>query len=174
MKTNKKYILITCFMIMSFAFSQKNVFDVAKIGDLSELYKIIETDSELINKIDEKGFTPLIYSCYYGNLSIAKELINRVKDINYKSKEGTALMACVMSNKYELFELLINKGADINCTNFKNVSVLMLCIQFNKIDFIKLLLKNKPDLNIIDDFGKTAFQYAIENKNEVIIKLLTN
>ena len=48
----------------------------------------------------------------------------------------------------------------------------MYAVQFKNIELVKLLLANKADKSLLDNKGKTAFEYAAFSGNEAIINLL--
>jgi len=160
--------------VFSFSFAQKDVFAVAKNGSVEEMKLLFEKDANCVNEVDNNGFSPLILASYRGNFEVAKYLITIVKDVNYQSPEGTALMAAVMRNNMELIQLLIHKKANLDLTSKTGVTALMLAIQFKKIEVIQILLLNKANKLLKDNEGKTAFEYAVNTNNDTIIQLLKN
>jgi ankyrin repeat protein len=167
--------LITLFLLVfSFSFAQKDVFAVARSGTVDEMKLLFEKNENCVNEVDKNEFSPLILATYRGNIEVAKYLITIVKDINYQSPEGTALMAAVMRNNTELILLLIEKKANLDLTSQTGVTALMLATQFKNIEIIKILMQNKANKLLKDKEGKTAFEYAVNTNNETIIKLLKN
>ena len=160
--------------MISSSFGQKDVFAIARNGTVEEMKVLFEKDPKCVNEVDKYGFSPLILASYRGNFEVAKYLITIVKDINYQSPEGTALMAAVMRNNTELILLLIEKKANLDLTSQTGVTALMLATQFKNIEIIKILMQNKANKLLKDKEGKTAFEYAVNTNNETIIKLLKN
>ncbi len=158
--------------MVSFSFAQKDVFTVARNGSVEEMKLLYEKDANCVNEVDKNEFSPLILASYRGNFEVAKYLITIVKDVNYQSPEGTALMAAVMKNNMELIQLLINKKANLDLTSKTGVTALMLAIQFKKTDIIQILLLNKANKLLKDNEGKTAFEYAVNTNDDTIIQLL--
>lgn len=159
------------FMISS-SFAQKDVFAIARNGSVEEMKLLFEKDKKCVNETDKYGFSPLILASYRGNFEVAKYLITIVSDINYKSSEGTALMAAVMRNDVQLISLLIEKKANLDLTSQSGVTALMLATQFKKIEIIKILLHNKANTLLKDNEGKTVFEYAVNTNDDKIIQLL--
>jgi ankyrin repeat protein len=168
-----RFIFI-CFFIVNLTFSQKDVFSVARNGSIEEMKMLFEKNANSVNEVENYGFSPLILATYRGNFEVAKYLITIVKDINYQSPEGTALMAAVMRNNSELIQLLIDKKANLDATSKTGVTALMLATQFKNIEIITLLLKHNANKLLKDMEGKTAFEYAVNTNNESIIQLLKN
>lgn len=167
-------IVILFLFLVSTSFAQKNVFAVARNGTVEEMKLLFEKNENCVNEIDGYGFSPLILASYRGNFEVAKYLITIVKNVDYQSPEGTALMAAVMRNNTELIQLLIDKNVNLDLKSQTGVTALMLAIQFKNIEIIKLLLHNKANLSLKDNDGKTAFEYAVTTNDETIIQLIKN
>jgi len=150
----------------------KNVFDIARNGTLSEIQNLHKSNSALINSVDDNKSSPLILACYRGNIEVAKFLIKNVKDINYNSGMGTALMAATYKNQIELVNLLVENRANLNITDASGTTALLLAVQFKNIELVKLFLKFNADKTLKDNKGKTAFEYAVFSDNEQLINLL--
>lgn len=168
----KKLLLFFFLSSVSFAYCQKDVFTVAKNGTVEEMKVLYQNNANCVNEVDKNEFSPLILAAYRGNFEVAKYLISIVKDINYQSPEGTALMAAVMRNDIQLLNLLIAKNANLDGTNNSGVTALMLAVQFKKVEIIKILLQHKANKLLKDSNGNTAFQYAVNTNEETIIELL--
>ena len=167
-------LICICFFIVNLVYSQKDVFAIARNGSLEEMKVLFEKDPNCVNEVSSYGFSPLILACYRGNFEVAKYLITTVKDVNFQSPEGTALMAAVMRSNTELIHLLIDKNSNVDATSKTGVTALMLAIQFKNIEVIKILLQHKANKILKDNEGKTAFEYAVITNDDTIIQLLKN
>lgn len=90
----KNIILVLGLFLSSLLLGQekaKSIFDIARSGTVTEVQELMKQNPDVINQVNENGFSPLILACYRGNTSVADFLIDNVKDVNYKSREGTAL-----------------------------------------------------------------------------------
>ncbi|WP_395045299.1 ankyrin repeat domain-containing protein [Flavobacterium sp.] len=168
----KQFLLILILNTFCVFSQQKDVFTIAKNGSIEEIKELLLTNSNVLESLNEHGFSPLILSCYKGNNEIAEFIINQKVDLNYVSQEGTALMAATVKGNIKLVDLLLKGNANPNLTNENATTALMYAIQFKNIEIIKLLLINKADKTILDKDGKSAFEYAIFSKDENIINLL--
>jgi ankyrin repeat protein len=164
-------IVLICFFITNLVFSQKDVFDVARTGNVVELQQLIKENANCINEVSPSGYTPLILATYRGNTEVAKYLINEVKDIDFISTSGTALMAAVMKQNLELIKLFVSKKANLNIQDNNGTTALMLAITVQNTEIIKEILVAKPDLKIKDKNNKEALDYALKTNNQTIIKL---
>lgn len=169
----KKIYLFTFYLAVSTVFSQNtNCFDVARKGNLLEIKAIFEQDKSIVNAIDDKGSSMLILSCYRGNHEVAQFLINNQADLNYVSKNGTALMACIVKGELQLFDELLKKGANPDLADDNGMTALMYAVQFKNVEIVEKLLNAKANKEQKCKQNKTAFEYAVFSNNEEIINLL--
>ncbi|CAH1801992.1 unnamed protein product, partial [Owenia fusiformis] len=92
---------------------------------------------------------------------IAKLQIHRVQPEN-------AILWAVENNvdlDTDTLTLLIRAGADINASNFNEITSLMLAIKKSNVNNAIELLEHGADVDAIDDCGKTALIHAIEGGN---------
>jgi len=164
------FIFISCNIVL---YAQSaTVFEVARRGSLEDIKKLYNQNQAIIDSVDENNSSPLQLACYRGNLEVATFLIQHVKNIDYTSDMGSALMAATYKNQIELVRLLLEKNANPNITDVNGITALMLAVQFKNFEAINLLLNYKADKSLKDHKGITAFEYAIASKNEQLINLL--
>lgn len=150
----------------------KSIFDIARSGTVSEVKELMKQDPDIINQTNENGFSPLILACYRGNVEVAEFLIDHVKDVNYKSREGTALAGLSVKYNKKLVEDLLKKNADPNIADATGSTPLFWAVKFGNKELIELLLKYKADKSIKDSMGMTPFEYALQTHKEEIINIL--
>ncbi|MDM1554373.1 MULTISPECIES: ankyrin repeat domain-containing protein [Chryseobacterium] len=150
----------------------KSIFDIARTGTVAEVKDLMKQTPDIINQTNENGFSPLILACYRGNVEVAEFLIDHVKDINYKSKEGTALAGLSVKYNKKLVEDLLKKNADPNIADDTGATPLFWAVKFGNKELIELLLQYKADKSIKDSMGMTPFEYALQTHKEDIINLL--
>ncbi|MDI9311810.1 MAG: ankyrin repeat domain-containing protein [Limnohabitans sp.] len=171
-----QFIVCINLLISNFLFSQNgnDIFEISRKGTVKEMGAIIEKiGKDKINAVNDKGYTPLILSCYNGNEEVALWLIKNKCDVNYKSVMGTALMAAVVKGKTSLVNLLLSNEADPNITDSNNATALHLATMFKNYDVMRSLIKAKNiNLEVKDSRGKTAFDYAIMLNDDALIEIL--
>ena len=85
----------------------------------------------------------------------------------------TALHKAVISNQYELVQLILNyPQTDINLINIHRVSPLMVAAIFGYIDIVKLLLKTGADTSIQDELGRTAISRAVDEDDTATVQVM--
>ncbi len=173
----RHFILILGLFLSSVVSAQekaKSIFDIARNGTVTEVKELMKQNPDVINQINENGFSPLILACYRGNTPVAEFLITHVKNMNYASGEGTALTASVFKGDRNLTQKLLQNNADPNVANSSGVTPLIYAVQSQNKEMVELLLKNKANKTLSDKQGKTVFEYALFSKNQDIINLLKN
>lgn len=170
-------LIISIFLSFSVASAQekaKSIFDIARSGTVTEVKDLMKQDPDIINKTNENGFSPLILACYRGNVEVADFLMDKVKDINYNSSMGTALMAVVYKGDLKLTQKLLDHKSYINTMDSQGTTPLIFASKLGNTEMVKLLLKYNADKNIKDKQGNTAFEYAVLSKKLELINQLKN
>lgn len=173
----KIIIILAVFLGFSFISAQettKSVFDIARSGTVEELKDLMSQNPDVINQTNERGFSTLILACYRGNTEVANFLIDNVKDVNYKSHEGTALAGLAIKYNKDLVEHLLQKKADPNIADANGTTPLFWAVKSGNKELVELLLKYKADKTKKDSMGMTPFEYALQTNNTEIINLLKN
>lgn len=169
--------MISLFLSFGFVSAQekaKSIFDIARTGTVTEVKELMKQNPDIINQTNDQGFSPLILACYRGNVEVAKFLMDNVKDINYKSQEGTALAGLSVKYNKDLVEYILKKNANPNLADATGSTPLFWAVKFGNKELTELLLKYKADKTIKDSQGMTPFEYALQTNNKEIINLLKN
>ena len=170
----KKSIYLFLLIVTSICFAQNEVFDLARKGTLQEIEILHKANPDAINQVNESGNTPLILACYKGNVAVAKFLINNLKDINYISPMGTALMAAIVKGNNEIAKILIAKNANVNLSDTNKSTSLIYAIQFKNYEIVSLLIKADANPDLKDNRNYSAIDYAILANDDKLIELLKN
>lgn len=174
-----KNLILMMSLFLSFGFvsaqeKAKSIFDIARTGTVTEVKELMKQNPDIINQTNDQGFSPLILACYRGNVEVAKFLMDNVKDINYKSQEGTALAGLSVKYNKDLVEYILKKNANPNLADATGSTPLFWAVKFGNKELTELLLKYKADKTIKDSQGMTPFEYALQTNNKEIINLLKN
>ncbi len=165
-------IVLLLLLCTSLKAQDKNVFDVARKGTLSEIEGIYKQNPDLLNAINDNKATPLILACYRNNEAVALYLADKVTNINYNSGMGTALMAAIMSGNKVIIEKLISKKADLDQQDTQGKTALIYAAFNNNLEIAQLLVKSGANSKLADNEKRTALDYAKFNKNTQLIILL--
>ncbi|WP_291131644.1 ankyrin repeat domain-containing protein [Flavobacterium sp. UBA7682] len=166
------FVFMLCFFWIHSFSQEANCFDVARRGSLADLVVLYNSDKNVVDAIDANGSSMLILAAYYGNTEVAVFLADKVKNINYGSGRGTALMAAVVKGNIVIAKKLLEAHSDVNAVDANQSSALHFAVLFKNVEMLRLLLKFNPNLSLKDSSGATAFELAAKSNNEDIIALL--
>ncbi len=131
------------------------------------------------NAKNEKGETALTFAIRYKDPKIAKLIIEKA-DLNLRDGAGnTPLFAAIKFDKEDIFDLLLEKGADPNGSGrasekTENQTALFVAIMQGREDLVKKLLDKNADPNIADSTGALPLSEAVLRRNSTpeIVKML--
>src|SRR6267143_273459 len=135
---------------------EPNIFEAAATGRVGRVRELLEKNPELVKAYSPDGWTALHLN--FGNLEIVRLLLDSGADINAVSKNGfsaTPLQGAAAFKAIDLAQLLIARGANVNCRGEEGGSPLHEVAGNGQIELVKLLLANGANVNAKDDQGKT-------------------
>ncbi|ESO91669.1 hypothetical protein LOTGIDRAFT_85066, partial [Lottia gigantea] len=109
------------------------------------------------------------------NTCILELLLSNGAKVNVKDlKQFTPLMWAVKNNNYDMVEMLIKVGAEVNFFNQYFDTCLHIAVKSQKpnMQAIECLLANKADVNIVDWEQKTPLDKLV--KTEIAMKLINH
>lgn len=115
-------------------------------------------------------------SCREGNtLQVRIWLDDPRNDMNEGDDHGFSPLhwAC-FAGRYNIVDMLLNRGARINATNMGDDTALHLAASHGHVDCVNLLLKNNADVNALNEHGNTPLHYACFWGYAEIAELLIN
>jgi ankyrin repeat protein len=155
-------------------YSQDNIFDASRQGNLNEVISIYTKNPDAINLTNSEGYSPLILACYHGNKEVVKFLIDKVNSINSTSNYGTPLMAAMVKGNIEIIEMLLSRNAVTNIADVNGTTAMHYAVLFKNYEAIKLLIDANADLEIKDRRGQSALDYAVLQNDKKLNNLLKN
>jgi cytochrome c551/c552 len=72
----------------------------------------------------------------------------------------------------QVYNLLLDRGADVNAKGRNNATALMYAAKSGNIELVKLLLDREADINAKDGDTVTALMYAANSGNIELVKML--
>jgi ankyrin repeat protein len=111
---------------------------------------------------DTNCFTILAIASFCGSINIVKFLIEHNVKVNKcdASKNRSAIHWAVISNNYEIVELLIKANADINARDRDQLTPLILATNNGNYEITKLLIQNGANVNVRDRMNSSSLHYA--------------
>ena len=129
-----------------------------------------------INRVNKSNKTGLMYAIEKRMYKVADELIKRMRNINQVDEQGnTALMIGLNNVNSEMVNIIrkMFKRGDIEVNNINkrnNTALIIGCKRKQEEEIIKeiIMKSNIRTINYVNDEGKIALIYAIENKMEKV------
>lgn len=149
--------------------------DAAYNGDSNKVKQFI-AGGLVVDTTDENGSTAMMLAAYNGHTDIVKFLLNNGADVNHRDiNNRTALMYASSGPANETVKLLLEAGAEINATgNLEGFTALMFAAAEGQTEVFKTLMEAGADISIKDKDGETARDFASNNCNSAIVRLIDN
>ena len=151
------------------AFKSVNVENMKYLLNIDQNIDVNEQDQE-------NGRTAIIYASIKNNINAIKLLLSQPQiDVNKCDNDGyTALIYGVENECFEIIQLLLEAGADVNISpNDTGQSPIICCAVNNSINIAKLLLNQEQiNVNEYDKNGCSALLYGVKNGYFEMTKLL--
>lgn len=145
-----KRVLIAAILVMvalsQFGCANSGMSRAAIYGDLQAV-KECASKGEKVNDVDKWGWTPLMWSVYYGNLPVTKWLLDNGADPDMKSR-----------GEYGNY--------------LPGTTALILAAAYGRDEAVAALLAKNADPAIVDRKGKTALDYAREHDFDKVVAML--
>ncbi|KAL4442189.1 hypothetical protein ABPG74_009207 [Tetrahymena malaccensis] len=125
----------------------------------------------IINKLGKGGSNPLHVAVYNQYYELSKELVERGANVNVPSNQGwTSVQIAIYKNNIKILKLLLDsQSLDLNYVSSVGTP-LTVCCQFSKAQALDLVLKKNPDLSLLDQQGKSCFDYCQNEECKNILK----
>ena len=114
------------------------------------------------------------HACF-GELELLDSLLKSGRDINAGNpydKNRSLLYYAVACRQAEVFEYLLEKGADVNILDDDKSSPLFAAVRMNNTEMAKTLIEHNAAVSIVDTSGITPLHLSVLNKQLDITKLL--
>lgn len=148
-----------------------------------EAVKLLLERGAKVNVVSNMGMTPLAGAVStMADIEIIKLLLEHGANINAKIRlltvpgnstlELTVLHMAAQTRNQLVVQLLIQKGADVNCRDSFGGTPLMAAVSEGKLEVAKILIENGAHVNVRDNAGRTALNLAERAGKKQISALL--
>lgn len=168
--------------------AEKDLFQAAKSGvDIDTIETAIECGAN-VNLADKNGCTALMFAIeptcgqvnslpYKSPMSkvpaILDVLTNNGAYVAVADKNGeTPLMKAAKNGISDVYDTFIGLEADFDAQDKFGNTALMYAVRSNNEWVTEQILEGNPNRKVTNSSGKTAFDLAVEMKNEVLIDLV--
>jgi ankyrin repeat protein len=123
-----------------------DLFSAVAIGDDARVTLLLQVDPALADSRGPDGYPALHFAVGMNNIKIVSALLGAGGEVDIRNRSnqtgnlhGTALHSAAFWDRYEIAELLIAKGADVNALSVQNVSPLDEALRMNATKLAQLL-----------------------------------
>ncbi|NWX91343.1 INVS protein, partial [Nothoprocta pentlandii] len=144
-------------------------------GDKSALQKLIAGNSELKDKEDQFGRTPLMYCVLADRLDCAEALLKAGADVNRADRsQRTALHLAAQKGNYRFMKLLLARKGNWMQKDLEDMTPLHLATRHKSPKCLALLLKHMApgEVDTQDRNKQTALHWSAYYNNPEHVKLL--
>ena len=167
----KKYSLILLTFFVAFCSSGSSSTEVEEtvaVEETQETEEVVETVKQPTNSI--------WVSAKNGDLESIKQHIAYGTDLDSKGsrRNETALIIAACQGHYELVEVLVNAGADLDAKNDEDVTAQFCAVFFGRTEVVQLLSDAGADPNIVMNQDLTAMDLVSvewDSDRETAVKL---
>ncbi|NWZ25895.1 RFXK protein, partial [Asarcornis scutulata] len=139
-----------------------SIHQLAAQGELSQLKEHLRKGENLVNKRDERGFTPLIWAAAFGEIETVRHLLEWGADPHALAKEReSALSLASMGGYTDIVIMLLERNADINIYDWNGGTPLLYAVRGNHVKCVEALLARGADLTTEADSGYTPMDLAV-------------
>ncbi|KAH0537006.1 hypothetical protein FGG08_006178 [Glutinoglossum americanum] len=141
---------------------EEDIMQLARIGELGAMQRLIDGGKFSVNFTDEEGITPLHWAAINCQYVVCKYLIETGADVNAKGGESiaTPAMWAAQRGHYYIVNLLLQNGADPLLTDVQGYNILHLATFDGNVFLLVLLLHHNISVDIPDPHGHTSLMWA--------------
>ncbi|XP_033926685.1 DNA-binding protein RFXANK [Melopsittacus undulatus] len=152
-----------------------SIHQLAAQGELSQLKEHLRKGENLVNKPDERGFTPLIWAAAFGEIETVRHLLEWGADPHALAKEReSALSLASMGGYTDIVTMLLERNVDINIYDWNGGTPLLYAVRGNHVKCVEALLARGADLTEEADSGYTPMDLAVALGHKKVQQVMEN
>ncbi|XP_029889980.1 DNA-binding protein RFXANK isoform X2 [Aquila chrysaetos chrysaetos] len=152
-----------------------SIHQLAAQGELSQLKEHLRKGENLVNKPDERGFTPLIWAAAFGEIEMVRHLLEWGADPHALAKEReSALSLASMGGYTDIVIMLLERNVDINIYDWNGGTPLLYAVRGNHVKCVEALLARGADLTMEADSGYTPMDLAVALGHKKVQQVIEN
>ncbi|XP_051827948.1 DNA-binding protein RFXANK isoform X1 [Antechinus flavipes] len=139
-----------------------SIHQLAAQGELTQLKEYLLKGDNLVNKPDERGFTPLIWASAFGEIETVRFLLEWGADPHVLAKERESALSLASTGGYtDIVVMLLERDVDINSYDWNGGTPLLYAVRGNHVKCVEALLARGADLTTEADSGYTPMDLAV-------------
>jgi ankyrin repeat protein len=160
-----------------YANTTNEIFEAVEAGDIVTVKEKLDKDPLLIYTRNSDNDTLLHYAVIGGSKEMVKFVLDRGKSININDTGEWGLTPLYLSvdyGFYDIAELLINKGADINFKDKYGDYCINKAAFRGSYDIVRLFISKGADIYVKDQDGGTLLLYGARSGSMDLVTYLIN
>uniref|UniRef100_A0A670Y1C2 Regulatory factor X associated ankyrin containing protein n=1 Tax=Pseudonaja textilis TaxID=8673 RepID=A0A670Y1C2_PSETE len=118
-----------------------SIHQLAAQGELNLLKENLRKGENLLNKPDERGFTPLMWASAFGEIETVRSMLEWGADPHILAKERESALSLASTGGYTgIVTLLLEKAVDINTYDWNGGTPLLYAVRGNHVKCVEALL----------------------------------
>uniref|UniRef100_A0A7N4NLY5 Regulatory factor X associated ankyrin containing protein n=2 Tax=Sarcophilus harrisii TaxID=9305 RepID=A0A7N4NLY5_SARHA len=143
-------------------------------NEISALPATLDCDN-LVNKPDERGFTPLIWASAFGEIETVRFLLEWGADPHVLAKERESALSLASTGGYtDIVVMLLERDVDINSYDWNGGTPLLYAVRGNHVKCVEALLARGADLTTEADSGYTPMDLAVALGHKKVQQVMEN
>ncbi|XP_053156467.1 DNA-binding protein RFXANK isoform X1 [Hemicordylus capensis] len=139
-----------------------SIHQLAAQGELTLLKEQLQKGDNLVNKPDERGFTPLMWASAFGEIETVRAMLEWGADPHVLANERESALSLASTGGYtDIVILLLEKDVDINACDWNSGTPLLYAVRGNHVKCVEALLARGADLTTEADSGYTPMDLAV-------------
>ncbi|XP_053321724.1 DNA-binding protein RFXANK [Spea bombifrons] len=152
-----------------------SIHQLAAQGELTQLKEYLQKDEALLNRPDERGFTPLMWAAAFGEIETARYLLDMGADPHFLAIERESALSLASTGGYsDIVVLLLSKEVDINIYDWNGGTPLLYAVRGNHVKCVEALLERGADLTMEADSGYTPMDLAVALGHKKVQQVIEN
>ncbi|KAL8795226.1 MAG: hypothetical protein Q9195_002237 [Heterodermia aff. obscurata] len=151
------------------------IHEAAREGRTAAVESLLNANPRLATRRDDDERLPIHWACSYSHFDIVELLISR-KDFDPDVQDGSGwsplMIASSLQEGDDLVDLLLHKGADVNCKNHGGQTALHFTASKNNLETARKLIAHKATARVKDRRGQLPLHRAAAVGSVPMIKLL--
>lgn len=165
-----KWIISVCLgLLSSFTYANEALLKAVKANNTSEVLSLLQVNKHLNMEIqDLDGQGVLHFAILHGNLEILEALLMHGANINQLDHLKVTPFQWALQIRdcnIHMIELLLKYHANVNQRGMAGITSLHWAVRSGQWQAVKLLLDYKGRIWALDQQGRSAFQWALEDKD---------
>ncbi|CAH8655158.1 unnamed protein product [Schistosoma rodhaini] len=145
----------------------------ARKDDANAVSLLLNNAEVNVNHQSQPGFTPLHTAAHFGNVTVARVLIERGADVNFQAKNNiTPLHVAAKWGRGGMVQLLLNSNALVDCRTRDGLTPLHCAARSGHAELASLLMGAGANPSAKTRNGLTPLHMAAQGNNEEVARVL--